>query len=55
MCAGEDVYCDLQQPIRSHTWRRMVRGDYGIDVIMRICAPDLERFSEWSPPVAEKL
>jgi hypothetical protein len=55
MCAGQDVYCDLQPPIRSHTWHGLVRGDYGIDVIVRIFAPDLERFAEWKPPVAKNL
>ena len=30
------------------------RGDYGINLIMRIYAPDLERLKHWEPPKAEK-
>ena len=29
--------------------------DLELDVIMRIYAPDLERFATWTPPVARKL
>ncbi len=31
------------------------RGDYGIDLMMRIYAPDLERYKTWSPPQAERM
>ncbi|UCH44533.1 MAG: DUF1214 domain-containing protein [Nitrospiraceae bacterium] len=31
------------------------RGDYGVDVILRVYSPDLERVKRWSSPKAEKL
>jgi len=31
------------------------RGDYEIDAIMRIYAPDLERFATWTAPTAERM
>ncbi len=31
------------------------RGDYGIDVILRLYVPDLDKFKTWSPPMAEEL
>ena len=34
-------------------WLPVERGDYGIDVIMRIYAPDLELFKTWTAPKAE--
>ncbi len=34
-------------------WLPVNRGDYGIDLIMRLYAPDLGRFTTWSPPKAE--
>ena len=33
----------------------MSRGDYDVDLIMRIYAPDLERFNTWKVPKADKL
>jgi hypothetical protein len=36
-------------------WLPLNRGDYGIDVILRLYNPDLEKFKTWSPPKAEKI
>ena len=54
---GIAIYVAAKQPegVPSENWLPLVRGDYAIDVVMRIYAPDLERFAEWKPPVAEKL
>lgn len=30
------------------------RGDYDLDIIMRLYTPDLEKFKTWMPPKAEK-
>ncbi len=30
-------------------WLPVNRGNYGIDLIIRIHAPDLERYKTWSP------
>lgn len=49
------IAAELPEGVPEENWLPLVRGDYAIDVVMRIYAPDLERFSEWTPPVAEKL
>lgn len=41
--------------VPEENWLPVNRGDYGIDIIMRLYAPDLERFKTWAPPQAEKL
>jgi hypothetical protein len=54
---GIAIYIAAEQPegIPGENWLPLVRGDYMIDVIMRIYAPDLARFAEWGLPVAERL
>ena len=54
---GIAIYIAAKQPegVPEENWLPLVRGDYGIDVIMRIYAPDLEEFANWTPPVAERL
>lgn len=54
---GIAIYVAAEQPegVPDENWLPLVRGDYAIDVIMRIYAPDIERFAKWKPPVAEKL
>jgi len=29
------------------------RGDYGVDIILRLYAPDLQAFATWTSPAAE--
>ena len=41
--------------VPEENWLSLNQGDYGIDIIMRLYAPDLERFKTWTPPRAEKL
>jgi len=52
---GIAIYIAAEQPegVPDENWLPLVRGDYAIDVIMRIYAPDLERFATWSAPRAE--
>jgi hypothetical protein len=52
---GIAIFIAAEQPegVPAENWLPLVRGDYGIDVIMRIYAPDLERFSQWAAPKAE--
>ena len=54
---GIAIYIAAEQPegVPDENWLPLVRGDYGIDVIMRIYAPDLEKFATWTAPVAERL
>jgi len=51
---GIAIYVAAEQPegVPDENWLPLVRGDHAIDVIMRIYAPDLERFSDWAPPLA---
>ena len=46
-----------EQPdgVSPENWLPVNRGDYGIDLIMRIYAPDLERFKTWNPPKAKRI
>jgi len=52
---GIAIYIAAEQPegVPDENWLPLVRGDYGIDVIMRIYAPDLELFAKWTAPKAE--
>ena len=54
---GIAIFVAAEQPegVPDENWLPLVRGDYDIDVIMRIYAPDLEAFASWPQPVAEKM
>lgn len=54
---GIRVVIAAEQPegVPEENWLPIARGDYDMDVTLRIYAPDLEAFAEWSPPVAQKL
>ncbi|WP_353330322.1 DUF1214 domain-containing protein [Phaeobacter sp. NW0010-22] len=41
--------------VPQENWPPTSRGDYGIYIIMRPYSPNLELFSNWSPPIARKL
>jgi len=36
-------------------WLPIERGDYEIGPVMRVYDPDLEKFADWKPPVAEQV
>jgi hypothetical protein len=54
---GIAIYIAAERPegVPEQNWLPLVRGDYGVDISMRIYAPDLERFATWSPPKAERI
>jgi len=54
---GIAIYIAAEQPegVPEENWLPVNRGDYGIDVIMRLYAPDLQRYQNWSAPKAEKI
>jgi hypothetical protein len=54
---GIAIYIAAEQPegVPDENWLPLVRGDYAIDIIMRIYAPDLEKFAAWTPPTAERI
>jgi hypothetical protein len=54
---GIEIHIAAEQPagVPDENWLPLNRGDYEIDAIMRIYAPDLERFATWIAPTAEKV
>lgn len=54
---GIRVVIAAEQPdgVPEENWLPITRGDYDMDVTLRIYAPDLEAFARWSPPVAQEL
>ena len=54
---GIEVYVADEKPegVPDENWLPLNRGDYDIDVILRLYVPDLDKFKMWSPPVAEEL
>ena len=52
---GITVYVAAEQPegVPDENWLPLVRGDYAIDIILRLYAPDLQAFATWTLPKAE--
>ena len=52
---GIAIYLAAVQPegVPEENWLPMARGNYGVDIIMRLYAPDLERYETWTAPKAE--
>jgi len=41
--------------VPEENWLPLNRGDYDVDLVMRLYAPDLNRFAIWSPPKAVRI
>jgi hypothetical protein len=54
---GIEIYVAAKKPngVPSENWLPLNRGDYGIDLVMRIYAPDLDRYKSWRTPKAERI
>jgi hypothetical protein len=54
---GIDIYIAAEKPghCPEENWLPITRQDQGLDVILRIYAPDLERVKSWPPPRALDL
>jgi hypothetical protein len=54
---GIAIYIAATKPagVPEENWLPLNRGDYGIDVTLRVYVPDLEAFGHWEPPKAEKF
>ncbi|UCF46231.1 MAG: DUF1214 domain-containing protein [Myxococcales bacterium] len=54
MCGGIRIVIAAEQTegVPAENWLPVNRGDYDLDIIMRLYAPDLERFRTWTPPKA---
>ena len=53
---GIDIHVSVKKPygVPRENWLPLNRGDYDIDVMMRIYDPDLKQFKTWSPPKVER-
>ena len=49
------IAAERPEGVPEENWLPINRGDEDVDVIMRIYAPDLERFATWRPPAARKI
>ena len=54
---GIEIYISEEKPegVPEANWLPLNRGDFGIDVILRLYVPDLEKFAIWEAPKAEVL
>ena len=54
---GIKIYVSAVKPdgVPPENWLPINRKDQGIDIILRIYAPDLEKMKTWKAPVAEKM
>jgi hypothetical protein len=54
---GIEIQIAAEQPkgVPAENWLPITREDLGIDVIMRVYVPDLERMKTWKAPRAETL
>jgi hypothetical protein len=41
--------------VPAENWLPITREDLGLDVIMRVYVPDLEKMKSWKAPRAERL
>ena len=54
---GIEIHVAAKKPdgVPPENWLPINRGEYGINTMMRIYAPDLERWKTWIPPQAERI
>ena len=52
-----EVHITAEKPegVPEENWLPISRKDEAMDVVLRIYAPDLEKFKSWKPPKAEKV
>jgi hypothetical protein len=43
------------EDVPEENWLPLNRGDYGIDVILRVYVPDLDKFKTWTSPKAKMI
>ncbi len=49
------IAAEKPDDIDEDNWLPIERADYEIGPIMRIHGPDLDKFADWKPPVAEQI
>ncbi len=54
---GIEIHIAAEQPegVPAENWLPINRGDLGIDVIMRVYVPDLDKMKTWIAPKAERV
>jgi hypothetical protein len=53
---GIGIHISAEQPegVPAENWLPINRENLGLDVIMRVYVPDLEKMKTWEAPIAEK-
>ena len=53
---GIEIYVSAEKPVGvpAENWLPINRIDQGMDIILRVYAPDLEKIKTWQAPKAEK-
>jgi len=49
------IAADQPEGVPDENWLPINRADMDLDIIMRLYAPDLERYERWKAPIARKL
>jgi hypothetical protein len=54
---GIEIHVAAEKPegVPEENWLPINRKDENLDIILRICAPDLEKMKSWTAPKAEKV
>jgi hypothetical protein len=54
---GIEIYIAAEKPqgVPAENWLPIIHRDEGLDLVMRIYAPDLEKMKTWEAPKAEKI
>jgi hypothetical protein len=54
---GIEIYVSAEKSegVPAENWLPIIRKDEGLDVVMRIYAPDLEKLKTWKSPQADKI
>ena len=54
---GIEIYIAANKPegVPEENWLPLNRGDYGINVSLRVYVPDMAKMKIWTPPKAERI
>jgi hypothetical protein len=54
---GIEIHIAAEQPagVPAENWLPINREDLGIDLMMRVYVPDLDKYKTWKAPKAEKV
>ena len=54
---GIEIYIAAEKPkgVPDENWLPIERKDLGLNIILRVYAPDLEKMKTWQAPKADKI